>query len=115
MSNNNKDNQKNKQSTLRPKLGGSNPKRPFNPYWIYAIVLAILMGMWFFGQDNTVKEITWSEFQEYVKENRIKSVVIYNNKEAAEAIVRDESVEHIFGDAVRTGRNSRYISKRTIA
>ena len=62
MSNTNQDKQK-KQPTMRPKLGGSNPKRPFNPYWVYAIVLAILMGMWFFGQDNTVKEITWSEFQ----------------------------------------------------
>ena len=104
MSSTNQDNQKNKQPTMRPKLGGSNPKRPFNPYWVYAIVLAILMGMWFFGQDNTVKEITWSEFQEYVSDNRIKSVVIYNNKEAAEAIVREESVDYVFGESARSGR-----------
>ncbi|MDD4776839.1 MAG: ATP-dependent zinc metalloprotease FtsH [Fermentimonas sp.] len=90
---------------MRPKLGGgNNPKRPFNPYWVYAIVLAILMGMWFFGQDNTVKEVTWSEFQDYVSDNRIKSVVIYNNKESAEAIVRDESVEYVFGESARSGR-----------
>ena len=105
MSSNNKDNQKGKQPTMRPKLGGNkNPKRPFNPYWVYAIVLAILMGMWFFGQDNTVKEITWSEFQEYVRDNRVKSIVIYNNKETAEAVIRDESVEHIFGNTLRAGR-----------
>ncbi len=106
MSNTNKDKQKEKQPTLRPKLGGNtNPKKPFNPYWVYAIVLAILMGMWFFGQDTTVKEIKWSEFQQYVRDNRIKSVVVYNNKETAEAIVREESVPHIFGDdANRVGR-----------
>ena len=105
MSSNNKDNQKGKQPTMRPKLGGNkSPKRPFNPYWVYAIVLAILMGMWFFGQDNTVKEITWSEFQEYVRDNRVKSIVIYNNKETAEAVIRDESVEHIFGNTLRAGR-----------
>jgi cell division protease FtsH len=103
MSNTNQDKQK-KQPTMRPKLGGSNPKRPFNPYWVYAIVLAILMGMWFFGQDNTVKEITWSEFQEYVSDNRIQSVVIYNNKETAEAVIREESVETVFGESARTGR-----------
>lgn len=103
MSNTNQDKQK-KQPTMRPKLGGSNPKRPFNPYWVYAIVLAILMGMWFFGQDNTVKEITWSEFQEYVSDNRIQSVVIYNNKETAEAVIREESVETVFGESTRTGR-----------
>ena len=105
MSNTKKDSQKDKQPTLRPKLGGSNnPKRPFNPYWVYAIVLAILMGMWFFGQDNTVKEVTWSDFQEYVRDNRIKSIVIYNNKETAEAVIREESVEYVFGDAARAGR-----------
>ena len=105
MSSINKDNKKGKQPTMRPKLGGNaNPKRPFNPYWVYAIVLAILMGMWFFGQDNTVKEITWSEFQEYVRDNRVKSIVIYTNKVSAEAVIRDESVEHIFGNSLRAGR-----------
>lgn len=105
MSSTNKNNQKGKQPTMRPKLGGNtNPKRPFNPYWVYAIVLAILMGMWFFGQDNTVKEVTWSQFQEYVKDNRVKSIVIYNNKETAEAIIRDESVDHVFGSTLRAGR-----------
>jgi cell division protease FtsH len=105
MSSINKDNKKGKQPTMRPKLGGNtNPKRPFNPYWVYAIVLAILMGMWFFGQDNTVKEITWSEFQEYVRDNRVKSIVVYTNKVSAEAVIRDESVEHIFGNSLRAGR-----------
>lgn len=105
MSSTEKKDQKNKQPTMRPKLGSkNNPKRPFNPYWVYAFVLAILMGMWFFGQDTTVKEVTWSEFQEYVRDNRIESIVIYNNKETAEAIVRDESVDHIFGETAKSGR-----------
>lgn len=105
MSNINKDNKKDKQPTMRPKLGGNqNSKRPFNPYWVYAIVLAILMGMWIFGQDNTVKEVTWSQFQEYVKDNRVKSIVIFTNKVSAEAIIRDESVDHVFGNSLRAGR-----------
>ncbi len=102
MSNSNK---KDKQPTLRPKMGGTNPKSPINPYWIYAIALAILMGMWFFGQDTSVKEVTWSDFQQHVKENRVKSIVVYSNKGTAEAMVREESVNHIFGDdAAKAGR-----------
>lgn len=90
---------------MRPKMGGTNPKSPINPYWIYAIALAILMGMWFFGQDTSVKEVTWSEFQQYVKENRVKSIVVFSNKGTAEAMVREESVNHIFGeDAAKAGR-----------
>lgn len=99
MNNTNKENKQDKQPTLRPKMGGNNnPKRPFNPYWIYAVVLALLMGMWFFGQDTSVKEVKWSDFQEYVSDNRIKSIVVYSNKETAEALVRDESVNYVFGD-----------------
>ena len=98
MNKTNKDNKQDKQPTLRPKMGGNNPKRPFNPYWIYAIVLAMLMGMWFFGQDAGVKEVKWSEFQQYVRDNRVKSVVVYSNKETAEAIVREESVPYVFGE-----------------
>lgn len=105
MNNSNKDNKQDKQPTLRPKMGGTNPKRPFNPYWIYAVALAILMGMWFFGQDSTVKEVKWSEFQQYALENRVQSIVIYSNKGTAEAVVREESVPYIFGeDAKRVGR-----------
>jgi cell division protease FtsH len=102
---NNSNNKKDKQPTLRPKLSGSNPKRPFNPYWIYAVALAVLMGMWFFGQDTTVKEVQWSDFQQYVRDNRVKSIVVYSNKGTAEAIVREESVSHIFGeDASKVGK-----------
>lgn len=104
--NSNNSNKKNaKQPTLRPNMGGTNPKNPINPYWIYAIALAILMGMWFFGQDSSVKEVTWSQFQEYVRDNRVKSIVIYSNKGTADAMVREESVPYIFGeDAARAGR-----------
>ncbi len=105
MNNSNKENKQDKQPTLRPKMGGPNSKRPFNPYWIYAVALAILMGMWFFGQDSTVKEVKWSEFQQYAQENRVQSIVIFSNKGTAEAVVREESVPYIFGeDANRVGR-----------
>ncbi len=106
MNSTNKDKKQDKQPTLRPKMGGSsNPRQPFNPYWIYAVALAILMGMWFFGQDSTIKEVQWSDFQQYVRDNRVKSIVVYSNKGTAEAIVREESVSHIFGDdADRVGK-----------
>ncbi|MBF6628605.1 MAG: ATP-dependent zinc metalloprotease FtsH [Proteiniphilum sp.] len=102
---NNSTNKNDKQPTLRPKMSGGNPKKPFNPYWIYAVALAILMGMWFFGQDTTVKEIQWSDFQQYVRDNRVKSIVVYSNKGTAEAVVREESVGYIFGeDAAKVGK-----------
>ena len=79
-----------------PKLGNKKPKAPFNPYWIYSIIIIGLLGMFFFGGNVSVKEVTWSEFQEYVNDNRIEKVVVYSKKETAEAVVREGSVSYIF-------------------
>ena len=81
-----------------PNLGNKKPKPPFNPYWIYTIIILGLLGMFFFGGNVSVKEVTWSEFQQYVNDDRLEKVVIYNNKNKAEAFVREGSVKHIFKD-----------------
>lgn len=109
MNSRNKTDQNKREPLLRPKPGGGKkPKQTFNPYWVYIIILAILMGVWIFGQDGgREKKVTWSEFQEYVEDNRIKSVVIYNKKETAEAVVREESIDYIFKDGGgRAGRTA---------
>lgn len=72
---------------------------------MYGIIFLLLMGMLFFDKGTTMKEVKWSDFQEYVRDNRIKSLVVYNNKGTAQAIVREESIHHVFGDdADRVGR-----------
>ncbi|MEA4903319.1 MAG: ATP-dependent zinc metalloprotease FtsH, partial [Petrimonas sp.] len=54
------------------------------------------------GQNKTIKKVDWSDFQEYVNDNRIESIVVYSNKDIAEAKVRSESVNYVFGeDAAR--------------
>ncbi|MDD3787226.1 MAG: ATP-dependent zinc metalloprotease FtsH [Petrimonas sp.] len=106
MDNYDKDNKSDKQPTLRPKRNNNSPKTPFNPYWIYTIVFLGLMGLFFFGGNATVKEVTWSDFQKYIEEDRIESVVIYGNKAMAEAKVKPGSVAQIFGEeADKVGKN----------
>ena len=77
-------------------MGNKKNKPPFNPYWIYTIIILGLLGMFFFGGNLSVKEVTWSQFQEYVNENRVEEVVVYTKKETAKALVREGSVNHIF-------------------
>ncbi len=100
MNNKNLNNKNNKgpqrPKSSRPNLGG--PKKPSNIYWIYSIFFMILIGFYLFGQDKRMKEVTWSDFQQYVSDNRIESITILSNKEIAEAKVRGESVNHVFKD-----------------
>ena len=112
MDNNNQNNQNNKpKKPVRPgELGNPNSKQPFNAYWIYAILSMGLIGMFFFGQNKIIKKIDWSDFQEYVTDNRIESIVVYSNKDVAEAKVRSESVNYVFGEDANKFVNNPFIS-----
>ncbi|MDO5664783.1 MAG: ATP-dependent zinc metalloprotease FtsH [Bacteroidia bacterium] len=109
MENNNQNNKPKK--TVRPGgLGSPGPNQPFNAYWIYAILLMGLVGMLFFGQNKTVKKVDWSDFQEYVSDNRIESIVVYSNKDMAEAKVRSESVNYVFGEDANKFAGNPFVS-----
>ncbi len=96
LNNKNNNGQQQRPKSPRPKLGGR--KSPSTVYWIYSIFFMILIGFYFFGQDKRTKEITWSDFQQYVSDNRIESITIFSNKDVAEAKVRGESVNQVFKD-----------------
>ncbi|MDR1810098.1 MAG: ATP-dependent zinc metalloprotease FtsH [Prevotella sp.] len=76
--------------------GAKMPKMPFNVYWIYLIALAVIFGIWFLGESVSIKEVSWSEFQQYVKDNQIKEIVVYNNKNALDAYIKPELAAKIF-------------------
>ncbi len=112
MSNNNQNNQGNNKpkKPVRPGgLGNPNPNQPFNAYWIYAILSMGLIGMFFFGQNKTQKNVDWSDFQEYVNDNRIESVIIFTNKNTAEAKVRSESINYVFGEDASKFANNPFV------
>jgi len=96
----------NRQSPLNPNKDNKPPKSSFNAYWIYTIIFIALLALYFFGGNSSVKEVSWSDFQKYISEDRVESIVIYSNKEIAEAKVRRESVDYIFGEnANAAGKN----------
>ncbi len=85
-------NQDKKNSSKLPK----GPKMPFNVYWIYMAALLIIFGLWWFVGEPQMKEVSWSEFQKYTKENYISKITVYNKKNTLEAVVRPDSAKHIF-------------------
>lgn len=101
------DNNNNKSNV--PKAKG--PKMPFNVYWIYALVIAILLSMVLFANDSAVKEVGWSDFQNYIKGNNLDKVIVYNKKNSLEATIRTDSVNNIFDKAEnkKIGSNPRIL------
>lgn len=98
------DNNRGKKPLLK---NGKGPKIPMSSYWIYMVALAIIMGIYFFSQGNSIqKEVSWSDFQKYTEENCIDKIIVYNKKNTLEAFIKPDSVSKIFDQKTeRLARN----------
>jgi cell division protease FtsH len=86
--------------------GGKGPKIPISSYWIYVIVLASIIGIYFFSHDTAVKEVPWSDFQKYAEENCVEKIVVFNKKNTLQAYIRPDSVNRVFNeDMSKAGKN----------
>jgi cell division protease FtsH len=84
--------------------GTKGPKIPFNLYWIYLIVFGAIIGMYFFSDNNVTKEVPWSDFQGYVKNNNISKIIVDNKNNTLKAYVRPDFVKDVYkNDAERAG------------
>ncbi len=61
----------------------------FNMYWMYAIIIAFLFGMYFLDENTITKEVNYTEFEKIVGDGGAKKIIIYNNSNEAEAILTD--------------------------
>ena len=61
----------------------NNNKLKFSPYWFYAIIITILLGMSMFGGDGSWQSISKtniSDFERYLNEGDIEQVIVVNQK-----------------------------------
>ena len=100
MDNNSKNNSSNK-----PNNKVNLPK--FNLNWMYMIIALMLLGLWW-GSDSKgagSKAVTYSEFQDYVRNGYISKVLGYEDK-SIEAYLKPTAVGAVFGaDSIKVGRN----------
>ena len=70
---------------------GKFPK--FNSYWIYAIVLALLLGFQFIkGVSNITDDLSENDFNTMLIDNDIKDIIIVN-QDVAQIILKDEVLQ----------------------
>ncbi len=62
----------------------------FNFYWMWLLVGAFLLSMFFMNEEGTVaQEINWTQFEDIVKSGGVQSITVYTNKNYAEAVLTD--------------------------
>jgi ATP-dependent metalloprotease FtsH len=86
---NNKQPKKNSPIGGNPTKKGGKGKKPFNFYWIYAIVGLILISINLFNVNSSLTHVSPSEFRGMVEQGDISRVIVYNEK-IAEVYVKQE-------------------------
>ncbi len=94
--------------------GGNSPKNPFprkpktsfNLNWLYLIVIAGIIGIYFFSESGMTKEIPWSDFQSYVKQNNFNKIVVDERSKTLRAYVRPDSLKNVFKQDVENSKGN---------
>ncbi len=88
---------------------GKKPK--FNILWMYAIIMAVILGIYWSNDVSTSRDVSWTKFKEYVATGGVDSVVVYSNKQEANAFLKDSLANIMFKDNKRSQQHSApYIS-----
>ncbi|MGL4779229.1 MAG: ATP-dependent zinc metalloprotease FtsH [Bacteroidales bacterium] len=73
------------------------PQFKFNIYWLYTVIALTLLGLYFFNDGSTAKEVNWTQFENYVEDGSIDKITVFRDKKVLEASVKDSSIKTIFG------------------
>lgn len=82
------------------------PKKPvirFSMYWMYAIIIVCLVGILYFDDNSMSKEVSFSEFENYVSKGGAKKIIVFDQSREAEAVVTDSLAQVIFPNNYKKG------------
>lgn len=78
----------------------------FNLNWLYMIIAMMLLGLYLTNENSTgTKNISYDEFQQYVRNGYISKIIGYDDN-SVEAYIKPQYVKNVFqADSSRVGRN----------
>lgn len=80
-----------RQPSGRP--GGKFPRSGFGIYWLYLLIAVFLIGILFYdGSGSLMKEVQYSDFQDYVRKGYVEKITVVSNENVAEVSLADDSV-----------------------
>ena len=98
------DNNSNNNNSNKPNNKVNLPK--FNLNWMYMIIALMLLGLYFAnGSSSVSKNISYDEFQQYVRDGYVSKVIGYDDN-SVEIYIKPQYVGTVFKqDSTRVGRN----------
>lgn len=88
------------------------PAIKFSMYWMYAIIIMFLFGMYLLNDDNSItKEVSYSEFEKCVTDGGVQEIIINENKKVAEALLTDSMASKMFDGQYKKGIEAKIVSE----
>jgi len=80
----------------------------FSLWWMYAIVLLFLGGIFYFDNNTVTKQVNYTTFERYVEEDHaITKIVVYSDKKLVEGFVNDSLAQVLFKSSnFKPGQNT---------
>ena len=97
----------------RPNNSSKRPVFKFNIFWMYALILVFLGGMYFLNKGNTMdKEVSLKEFKEYVaKDHGIKEIIIKGDEGTVTGVLNDSLAAKIFPTQIEQAKGQGAIAR----
>lgn len=87
-----------------PPMGSRpNAKRPknrfgFSMFWMYAVIILFLFGMYYMDNNSMNREVDYSTFESYLYKGGFTKMVVYIDKNEAEGVLTGAMAKQIFKD-----------------
>ena len=92
------------------KSQGKKPK--FNILWMYFIIMAVLLAIYWSNDMTTSRDVSWTKFKEYVETGAVDSIVVYSNKQEAKGFVNDSLAQVLFKDVKLSKHSMPFITSQ---
>lgn len=74
----------------------------FNIFWMYAIIGAVLLGLFYMNSSTTEKPINWQpEFKNYLANGKVKTIWVYPGDNELQAELTDDCAKQVFKELPR--------------
>ena len=71
----------------------------FSLYWMYAVILLFLCGMFYLDDNSIAKDVSYTNFEKYVTHGGVEKIIVYTNKNIAEAQLSDSLASKVFPES----------------
>lgn len=81
--------------------GNRNKKPLFNMYWMYALIILCILGLYYFQDNTQTKEVDWTDFEKYALAGDVDKIYVFSENGIAEGVLTQQGAKKLKFDTSR--------------